>query len=468
MLNLHTINSPKNSEINKVDYKSKLIDNINRFKDILLSEKEIQNMEQGFLQRILNVSRQMAETRELEPLLNYVIDEVVALFGAERGYIVLVQPNGMLEIKIKRGQDGQALAEDEDDYISTSIFNEVVHSGTPLILRDAMTDPRFNTARSVINLQLRSIMCTPLISRGEIIGSIYVENRSIRNRFKESDLPQLTLFANQAAVAIENAALNDDLEARVEARTKELEQSWSEVIEANRLRTVWLSNLAHDLRAPLGITTTSLSFLQDGGLGELSEGQQEWVDKSLQAVQHTTGLINDLFDLFKMEAGGIKLDPELVAPAEFLQNIYDVALGLPRPKGVALELNILSTDLPETYMDTARIRQVILNLFSNALKFTKTGTVTLCAKYEADKEEIRIGVQDTGEGISPEKITQLFQRFQQVDDNDTRRKKGSGLGLAICKELVEMHEGQIWVESTPNVGSTFIFTLPVKSGDKHI
>ncbi len=425
-------------------------------------KREAQQMEQDFLQQILDISRHMTEIRTLEPLLNYVIDEAVKLVGAERGYIVLVQPDGLLEIKVKRGRDGESLeSDDEADHISRSVFNEVVNTSAPLILRDAVNDPHFGEARSVISLQLRSIMCVPFISQGETIGVLYVENRSIRDRFNEGDLPPLILFANQAAVAIENATLNDDLEARVAARTRELEKSWSEVVEANRLRTVWLSNVTHDLRAPLGITTASLSFLQEGGLGDLNDDQLTWVDKSLQAVQHTTGLINDLFDLFKMDSGGIKLRPKTVSLQEFLQNTYDVGLGLPRPIGVTFELDILATTLPDVFIDSARIRQVVLNLLSNAYKFTAQGSVTLYAEYQPGDKEVLIGVRDTGEGIAAGKLDYLFKRFQQVDDNEERRRQGSGLGLAICRELVEAHNGRIFVESQPGVGSNFVFSLPL-------
>lgn len=422
------------------------------------SKTKRQQMEQSLLQRILDISRHMAETRALEPLLNYVIDEAIQLVGAERGYIVLVQSDGSLEIRVKRGQGGETLV-DEDDPISKSVFNEVVESGKSVIIRDAINDPQFGTAQSVICLQLRSIMCVPFVARGETIGAIYVENRSIRNRFKEDDLPPLTLFANQAAVAIENAAINDDLEARVAARTKELERSWSEVIEANRLRTVWLSNVAHDLRAPLGIVTASLSFLQEGGLGPLNPNQMEWIGKSLKATQHTSSLTNDLFDLFKLETGGLSSEREMVSMHEFLQNVYDVGLGLPWPEKVTFELNI-SPPLPHLYIDPLRIRQVLLNLLSNAHKFTAQGSVTLFARYQADRQEMLLGIKDTGEGIAADQVDRLFQRFQQVDQDAKRRRQGAGLGLAICRELVEMHGGRIWVESELGTGSSFMFTLP--------
>lgn len=178
-------------------------------------------LESSILLRILDVSRRMAERRAFLPLLTYIIDEAMSLAGAERGYVVLVNPDGSLAFRIARDQHGQPVVQAEDQ-ISTSVLRKVVDSGEPLILRDAMEDMNFAAARSVMSLNLRSIICVPLISYGKAIGAIYLENRSVRGRFKEAALTPMVLFANQSAVAIENAVINDDLETLVAARTHEL------------------------------------------------------------------------------------------------------------------------------------------------------------------------------------------------------------------------------------------------------
>lgn len=431
-------------------------------------------VDQNLLEHMLIISRHMAEMRNLGPLLTYVIDEAIKLVGAEKGYIVLVRDDGTFEFMAKRGRGGIDL-EDGEDQISTSVLNKVIQSGEPLILRDAINDPGFSEARSVVALGLRSIMCVPLIASGKTIGGIYVENRAIRNRFKKEDLSPLTLFANQAAaVAIQNAVINDKLETIVADRTKalqersrelekahdELEKSWTEAVEANRLRTVWLSNLAHDLRAPLNIVTMTLSALEKGSLGELNAEQFEWVTKSLTAVQHTKNLIDNLFDIFKIEAGAITLHQTKVNLESFLRDIYDVAQGLPWYHDVTLKLD-LAPPLPAIMIDPVRMRQVLINLLTNAQKFTVHGTVRIHARYDRASQEVVIGIADTGEGIPADKLGHLFQRFQQVDDDSDRRRLGTGLGLAICREFVEMHGGRIWVESQVGQGADFIFTLPV-------
>jgi diguanylate cyclase (GGDEF)-like protein len=188
-------------------------------------------LETSILLRILDVSRRMAERRAFAPLLSYVIDEAMKLAGAERGYVVLLGADGTLDFRVTRDRDGNDIA-NAADQISTSILRKVVDSGEPLILRDAMSDPRFSSSRSVMNLHLRSILCVPLVSYGKTIGGIYLENRSIRGRFKETNLSLLILFANQASVAIENAVLNDSLEARVAERTRELAEANAELISS--------------------------------------------------------------------------------------------------------------------------------------------------------------------------------------------------------------------------------------------
>jgi signal transduction histidine kinase len=150
----------------------------------------------------------------------------------------------------------------------------------------------------------------------------------------------------------------------------------------------------------------------------------------------------------------------MVTPQEFLQNVYNVGLGLTWPRAVTFKIDV-SPPLPDVCIDPVRIRQVLLNLISNAHKFTSQGEVTLHAHYQAGQEEVVIGVADTGEGIAADQIERAFQRFQQVDNNPKRKRLGTGLGLAICRELVELHGGRIWVESTLGVGSDFLFTLPL-------
>src|SRR5713226_755033 len=152
-------------------------------------------MDNTSLERVLHLSRSMAETRSVSPLLEYAIDEAMRLVGAKRGYLVLLNEDGSLNFRVKRGTHRDGTPADEDQ-ISTSILRHVVDSAQPLIINDARSDPRWSQAASVALLGLRSVMCVPLIARGQTRGTIYVENRTLQNCFDEQDLPPLVLFAN--------------------------------------------------------------------------------------------------------------------------------------------------------------------------------------------------------------------------------------------------------------------------------
>lgn len=423
-------------------------------------------MEQDLLESMLDLSRQMVQTRSLGPLLDYAMREAIKLVNAERGFLVLLEEDGAIDFRVLLDADGHQL-ENGSDQISTSILEKVLYAQEPIVIRDALSDIQFSASTSVIELRLRSVMCVPLIAREVILGAIYVENRSIAGMFDEEDLKPLIFFANQAAVAIENAMLNDHLEARVASRTFELEQaiaqleqSWMEAVEANRMRTALLGDLAHDIRAPLSVVFTALHMMQDGEFGPLNGEQDEWIGRSLSAVQHALALIQDMFDLAKIEMNQLELNKEPVDLNGFLKQVYQIGLALPWPDEVAFLLD-LEPDQPVISMDSTRIQQVLLNLLGNALKFTQTGSVTLHAHSLDNRSEILIGVRDTGIGVEKAHQQQLFERFRQIDVDPARRRSGTGLGLAISRELVEMHGGQIWVESEPQQGADFQFTLPV-------
>ncbi|MBN1119986.1 MAG: GAF domain-containing protein [Anaerolineae bacterium] len=417
-------------------------------------------------ERVLDISRKMAETRQLDPLLDYAMCEAIKLVGAQRGYLVLLSDDGTFDFRVQRDQDGN-LVEDGEDQISTSIMNRVVESGEPILIEDAMSDQSFGKSISVVELKLRSVMCVPLISRGITIGAVFVENRLAKGVFEKDDLPPLILFANQAAVSIVNAMLNDDLEARVAVRTAELERakenlerSWLEAVEANRLRTVFLGNVAHDIRSPLTMAVSALSLFKDGTIGNLDEEQLSWVDQMSTGIRHALDLIRDLFDLAKIDMGQLTLYPERIDLHTFLGEVYTVGNMLRWNEGVMFHLDI-DDDLPEMVIDPIRIRQVILNLLTNACKYTKSGEVALYAHTLPDQETVLIGVADTGIGIPTEQLEAIFERFRQGDQDMVHRQHGTGLGLAICRELVDMHGGQIWAESAVGEGADFKFVLPL-------
>jgi len=417
-------------------------------------------MDQKFFEHVLQISQRMAETRTLKPLLNYVIDEAIALVGAEHGYIVLAQPDGRLDIRVKRGQGGQEI-EDAADQISHSIFNEVMQTGKPLILRDAFNDPNFSTVQSVVILKLRSIMCVPLITHGETLGAIYVENRAIRNRFKEEDLPPLTLFANQAAVAIENATLNDELEARVAARTKALERSNRELQNFARVAS-------HDLQEPLRKVQVFGDRLQQRCDALLDETGHDYLNRMQSAVSRMQALIQNLLIYSRVTTTTQPF--EAIDLSQIVREVLsDLEIKIEQVGG-----RVEVADLPTIEADPTQMRQLFQNLIGNALKFhraeeaplvnIRAKSVTLSDinlnKIAEGDQMCQIVVSDNGIGFEEAYVEQIFQVFQRL--HNRTEYPGTGVGLAICRSIVERHQGYIIAQSQPNQGTQFIITLPFK------
>jgi signal transduction histidine kinase len=419
------------------------------------------------LEKLLEIGKNLSANRSLEPLLRYVMGVAIELVGAERGYLVWLGDDGYLEFKVRLDRNGDDI-ECPEEQISHTILQQVISNHEPLVVQDAIVDPDFKDSDSVATLKLRSVMCVPLISNHGVLGVLYVENRSEKDVFVEDDLPPLEFLASQATVALENAILNDELEYCVSVRTAELElanqqleQSWEEAVEMDRVRSAFFAMVAHDIRSPLATIMFALDLLKEDTRDIIDEMQLDWLDTAIKMTNHVDQLTKDFLDLLSAQIGELTVSPELINIEEFLLNQYQINLSMPWTEDVSFQLD-LGSPLPNVKCDRVRIQQVITNLVSNAAKSTQQGSVTLYARYLTDDKSVLIGVQDTGVGIAEDDHEKIFERFWQAGESN-RKKDGFGLGLAICKELIERHNGKIWVESALDEGSDFKFSLPITS-----
>ncbi|MEO0565259.1 MAG: GAF domain-containing sensor histidine kinase, partial [Chloroflexota bacterium] len=368
------------------------------------------------------------------------------------------------DFRVRRNNAGYTITE-EDTQVSHTIILGVIESGDAYITSDALSDVSLADADSVYMYRMASVMCVPLIARGQIIGSIYMENRSRVSVFDDEDLRAVRYFASQAAVSIENAMLNEDLEARVDRRTQELETAlsqletrWLQNVEYNRIQTKLTANIAHDLRSPLSTVITALELIDDEFYGDVTEDQHKWLRTSIKSVQYVMTLVGDFFDIIKLKSNQLKLHPEPTNAQSFLADVCQVGEALPWQNGVGFRCQI-GDDLPQVNIDATRIQQVIVNLLSNALKFTAMGEVVLYARSYRHGEMLLIGVKDTGTGIPEEDLPHIFDRFRQSGESKSKQA-GTGLGLAISQELIELHGGQIAVKSVVGEGTDFYFAIP--------
>jgi PAS domain S-box-containing protein len=245
--------------------------------------------------------------------------------------------------------------------------------------------------------------------------------------------------------------------SELQQRTRELADKSRQLEIASKHKSDFLANMSHELRTPLNAIIGFSEVLHEQMFGELNERQLGYVDDVLEAGRHLLSLINDVLDLAKIEAGKMELELSHVALADLLRNAVSMHSERASRSGVALALTTEPAEI-EITADERRVRQVVFNLVSNAVKFTPAeGRVDISARL--DDGQVEIAVADTGPGIAAEHLKTIFEEFEQTSDG--KQAEGTGLGLPLSRRLVELHGGRLWVESEPGHGSTFRFTLPL-------
>ncbi len=316
----------------------------------------------------------------------------------------------------------------------------------PIQIPDVFADPEFKFQEGAKIGGVRSVAAVPMLKGNELIGVIAVYRRDVRP-FTEKQIELVQTFADQAVIAIENVRLFDE----IQDKSRQLEV-------ASQHKSQFLANMSHELRTPLNAILGYTELMADGAYGEPSE-KTLGVLKRLEANgKHLLGLINDVLDLSKIEAGQLVLELSDYTVQDIAQTVRSTLEPLAADKKLAFKLEMVA-ELPPGRGDGRRLTQVLINLVGNAIKFTDVGEVAI--KAQANNGSFYVSVRDTGPGISAADQAKLFQEFQQADNAITKKKGGTGLGLAISKRIIEMHGGKIWVESQLGQGSTFAFTLPV-------
>uniref|UniRef100_UPI0039834921 response regulator n=1 Tax=Daejeonella sp. TaxID=2805397 RepID=UPI0039834921 len=403
-----------------------------------------------------------------DELIQFVGDQMKQLFNANIVYLALLnQKTNMINFVYQYGEVMPSRL------IGDGLTSNIILTGEGLLINKDIQERTEEMGIQQMGLPAASYLGVPIPVGDDIVGVISVQSTEQENRFNEDDQRLLSTIAASVGVALNNASLFEDVkQAKMEA-----EAASKAAEKANDAKSAFLSTVSHELRTPL---TSVLGFAKiirkrlDEKIFPTVDRTDPKTDKVVNQIienlgvvisegERLTHLINDVLDLAKIEAGKMEWNVEDVSLSEVAERAIAATAALFSQKSLKLEKNI-ETGLPPISGDRDKLIQVIINLISNAVKFTDKGSV-LCSVYRK-KNELIVGISDTGIGIAAEDYAAVFEQFKQVGgDTLTDKPKGTGLGLPICKEIVEHHGGRIWLESKPGKGSTFSFALPIVSSE---
>ncbi len=419
------------------------IDNASLFE---LSNRRLE--EQRFL---FNVTRTAAAV-EIEVALSRVTRLMLENTNADLALLMLLDEEGKRLIPTYAAKDGARYIIPSSLPLNSSFMAGVTQSKQPVLLKEGAENSLFNPD-DVPDLQ--SLALVPLLAGNQFVGVIAVASLR-RNAYTEDTIQLLQALSGTLTAIIQNARL-----------LREVQEANQRLREVDKLKSQFLANMSHELRTPLNSIIGFSRVILKGIDGPLNETQSQDLSTIHESGKHLLNLVNDILDQAKIEAGKMELSPTFFSIVELVKSVMSTAVGLVKDKPIRLHQE-LQADLPNVYADEFRTRQVLLNMLSNAAKFTRQGSITVSTFMIDDggRPMIQISVTDTGIGISKENIRRVFAQFEQVDNSTARGAEGTGLGMPIAKSLIELQGGRIWLESEVGIGSTFSITIPTQAPDQ--
>jgi signal transduction histidine kinase len=378
----------------------------------------------------------------------------VQLSGTDAGTIyVFDEPSGEFQFRATYGMSEELIASLKQHHVGLSEgFAQATDRRTPVQVADLRNEPSVTqqavpVQQIVLEAGYRARIIVPLLGADRVVGALVVR-RKAPGELSKRTVDLLQTFAAQSVLAIQNARLFRE----IQAKGHQLEV-------ASQHKSQFLANMSHELRTPLNAILGYTELVLDDIYGDVQQRMRDVLERVQSNGKHLLGLINDVLDLSKIEAGQLTLSLEDYSIKDVVHNVFSVVEPLATEKSLALKVE-LPNDLPTAHGDERRLTQVLLNLVGNAIKFTNSGEVLI--KAAAKNGAYTLSVRDTGPGIDPADQVKIFEEFQQADNSTTKTKGGTGLGLSIATRIVAMHGGRIWVESALGAGSTFFLNVPIK------
>jgi GAF domain-containing protein/anti-sigma regulatory factor (Ser/Thr protein kinase) len=403
------------------------------------------------LRALGEVSQAVNSTLDLETVLSTIVAKAVQLSGTEAGAIyVFDELQREFHLRATFGMEQELIDAIRHQRIDMRDPNvaAVMTEGEPIQVADLRDEATTELNEITLRAGYRSRLVAPLIRGEDVVGMLVVRRRAPGD-FPQNTVDLMKTFAAQSALAIQNARL-----------FQEIDEKGRQLEVASRHKSQFLANMSHELRTPLNAILGYTELILDSIYGDAPEQMRAVLERVQTNGKHLLGLINDVLDLSKIEAGQLTLSLSDYSPAELVHGVYVAVEPLAAQKKLKLTSKV-ANGLPVGHGDERRLAQVLLNLVGNAIKFTDVGEVSIEASCFDDT--FSIAVRDSGLGIAAADQAKIFEEFQQVDNTPTRQKGGTGLGLAISRRIIEMHGGRIVVESELGKGSTFTIKLPVNA-----
>ena len=403
------------------------------------------------LRALGEVSQAVNSTLDLQTVLSTIVAKAVQLSGTEAGAIyVFDEREREFHLRATYGMDQQLIDALTDRHIDTTDPNvaQAMAQPEPIQVADLREEAPSDLNEITLRAGYRARLVAPLLRGEEIVGLLVVRRRT-PGAFPLNTVDLMKTFAAQSALAIQNARLFHE----IEDKGRQLEV-------ASKHKSQFLANMSHELRTPLNAILGYTELILDNIYGEAPEQMRSVLERVQTNGKHLLGLINDVLDMSKIEAGQVTLSLSDYSLEELIHGVYVAVEPLATQKNLVLRTSI-EPGLPVGHGDERRLAQVLLNLVGNAIKFTEAGEVAIEASHSDGL--FRVAVRDSGPGIAATDQAKIFEEFQQVDNTPTRQKGGTGLGLAISKRIVEMHGGRILVDSELGKGSTFTISIPVNA-----
>jgi len=405
------------------------------------------------MRTLVRLTEQINAGLVLDEVLDHVYDWFHHIIPYDRIGLSLLEDGGQV-VRARWARSSAPRIQIERSYearLEGSSLQQIIETRQPRIINDLEAylreHPQSDSTRRIVEEDMRSSLTFPLVAMGKPIGFMFFSSMQ-PNTYRNVHIELFQEIAGQLATIVEKGRL------------------YQQLVELNDLKNKFLGIAAHDLRNPITVIKGYIQLLAGGSLGKISEQQGKVLNTMNKACETMLALIDDLLDVSAIESGKLELGLREVDLAEFLRESHASNSLLAKSKSIELVLEIPPT-LPPVALDPDRLNQVLNNLISNAIKFSRPNTA-IALRVAVRDDTVEIAVSDRGPGIPEEETQRLFAPFVRGSARPTGGEKGVGLGLAIVKRLVEAHGGKIWVESKVGVGSSFKFTLPLKRAVKAV